>query len=320
MNELFWIFVFTQALLMFAYMSYAKKNRILDIPNDRSSHVHEPVRGLGIVFLSAVIFSFYFIPASHWKLLTALLVAGVTGYLDDRLSLSVWTRLFMYALICALLTLQIIGNSFVLDSELIWFIAILVLMLGIVNAFNFMDGINGITALYALVTIFSLYYFPINELHSSFPLGDLMIVVLVFFLFVNLRKNTLAFMGDAGSIMLGALCAFLVLGMVYRHQDISYLLLLSVYGVDSLATITIRLINKENIATAHRTHAYQLLANEAGWGHIPVSVLYAIVQLIINFLLYQSLILHQWNSAFLMAIVLISLILLYFAVKFRYHK
>lgn len=305
---------------MYIYLQYANRNRILDVPNERISHTHQPVRGIGIVFLSEVMVAVIYIYRSQWILCTALAMGGVAGYLDDRFSLKVRMRLALYTLVCALLVYQFSLFSPERSSSVVWLVGMVILMLGIVNVFNFMDGINGITGLYAIVLIGSMYFFPLNGVHSSLPLADLLVLALILFLVLNLRTKALAFMGDSGSILIGSFCAYIVLGLVYRSGDVAYLLLLSVYGIDALATIVVRMMNKVNITTAHRTHAYQLLSNEAGWGHVPVSILYALLQLLINLLFYEVLLVREQEPTILIAIVLISLILLYFAVKFRYHK
>ena len=64
--------------------------------------------------------------------------------------------------------------------------------------------------------------------------------------------------------------------------DVSWLMLLSVYGVDAVLTIGHRILLGERLGTAHRKHAYQLLANELGWSHVRVSLLYAGVQLVVS--------------------------------------
>jgi len=320
MSELFWIYGVLVGVLMYIYLQYANRNRIIDVPNERSSHTHQPVRGIGIVFLSAVMVAAIYIYRSQWILCTALALGGVTGYLDDRFSLKVRWRLALYSLVCVLLVYQFSIFSPERSSSTLWLAVMVILMLGIVNVFNFMDGINGITGLYAIVLIGTMYFLPYNGVHTSLPLADLLVLALILFLVLNLRSKALAFMGDSGSILVGAFCAYTVLGLVYRSGNVAYLLLLSVYGIDSLTTIAVRLINKENVTQAHRTHAYQLLSNEAGWGHVPVSILYALLQLLINLLLYEVVLVREAEPTFLIAIVLISLILLYFAVKLRYHR
>jgi len=271
------------------------------------------------MFIAAVLLAATYLGEKYWQLTLALVIAGFTGYLDDRKSLPVTLRLILYSVTAGLLTLLILPSSALSLTVALHFILVFIFMLGVMNTFNFMDGINGITTLYALVTIGSLYFFPLNFLHWSIPMGDFLFTALVIFAFFNVRKRAIAFMGDSGSILIGAFCAFLVLGAAYRTEDIGYLLLLSVYGVDSLGTIILRLLNRENITAAHRSHAYQLLCNEGGWGHVTVSLIYAVLQIAINLVWYFWVIAHYPRLP-LILIVLLLLIVLYFAVKFRYHR
>ena len=69
---------------------------------------------------------------------------------------------------------------------------------------------------------------------------------------------------------------------VLVDDEAMYSCLLLIYGLDAVTTILFRLIRKENIFEAHRSHFYQFLANEKGWPHLKVAALYAILQLIIN--------------------------------------
>jgi len=63
--------------------------------------------------------------------------------------------------------------------------------------------------------------------------------------------------------------------------DLTYILLLAIYGVDSVLTILHRLILRENIFEAHRKHAYQLMANELKIMHVAVSAFYMLMQAIV---------------------------------------
>jgi len=320
MNYLYIIALFLGlSLLLYLYILYARKKAILDVPNERSSHTNETIRGAGIIFLAAVIFGFILSGMDHWQLGLAMIIGGITGYLDDTRTLGTSIRMVLYALCAGLITFEII-YAFSIVTHWFWIPIMFIFILGAVNTFNFMDGINGITVLYVLVTVVSLYAFPINSIHAILDYADPMVIALIVFAFVNLRKNAVCFMGDVGSIILGLLVSFLVFGFAFKMGRIAPLLLFSVYGVDSLGTIIIRLLNKENITHAHRSHAYQLLSNEAGYGHIPVALIYACVQLIVNIGLYMHLY-EMWLPApVFIGGTLIILGTLYLLVKYRFNK
>jgi hypothetical protein len=97
--------------------------------------------------------------------------------------------------------------------------------------------------------------------------------------------------------------------------DLTYILLLAVYGVDSVLTIIHRLILRENIFEAHRKHAYQLMANELKIPHVAVSGLYMFLQALVTgglILINPS---FKWHNA---VVVLILLGIVYILFKQKY--
>ncbi|MCB9246124.1 MAG: UDP-GlcNAc--UDP-phosphate GlcNAc-1-phosphate transferase [Flavobacteriales bacterium] len=305
------------SIVLWAYLYIAGRKDILDVPNERSSHKERTIRGAGVVFIAAAVLGFFYSGYASPVLFISLFLGGITGFLDDRFTLGAGLRLLLYGLCAAGITYQIVSGH---ESLGIWInILLFVFILGTMNTVNFMDGINGITTLYLLVLIASLMQFPLNAVHYAVEYTDMITLALILFALLNVRKKAVCFMGDSGSIVLGLYAAFLVYDVAYNSGRIVYLLLLAVYGVDSLGTILIRLLNKENITTAHRSHAYQLLSNEAGLGHVRVSMLYAALQLMVNYLLYIWVIAH-WDVRILIPAVLITLSILYLFVKFKYQR
>ena len=146
-----------------------------------------------------------------------------------------------------------------------------------------MDGINGITGLYSLVTLLSLLY--VNQNMVSFVDRDFIIypvLACLVFLFFNFRKKAKCFMGDIGSMGIAFWVVALIGLLMMKTGEIKWILFLAVYGVEVIFTILERLKLKENIFEAHRRHLYQLLANEKKISHLKISALYAAVQLIVN--------------------------------------
>jgi UDP-GlcNAc:undecaprenyl-phosphate/decaprenyl-phosphate GlcNAc-1-phosphate transferase len=179
----------------------------------------------------------------------------------------------------------------VFDQSWLIIICIIVVGMGTINAFNFMDGINGITGLYALVNLTTFLYLrqvkvlPVDE---SFII--VMIISVLIFLYFNFRKRARCFAGDIGSVVLAFVQLFLLLQLIFSTGNYGWVLLFLLFGVDSVVTIIYRLKRKENIVTPHRTHLYQYFSNERGKSHRVVSLVYAILQLGINFLLINYLI------------------------------
>jgi UDP-N-acetylmuramyl pentapeptide phosphotransferase/UDP-N-acetylglucosamine-1-phosphate transferase len=167
----------------------------------------------------------------------------------------------------------------------------LILIIGVINAYNFMDGINGITALYSLVAVITalimldLDYQLVIGSEIWWALGSALAV----FSFYNVRKRARCFSGDVGAVSVAFILSYWIYGLVIANDNLIYILFLGVYGLDSVATIALRLYRKENILEAHRSHLYQLLANEKGWSHVKVSSIYALTQAVLNgLILYNS--------------------------------
>jgi UDP-GlcNAc:undecaprenyl-phosphate/decaprenyl-phosphate GlcNAc-1-phosphate transferase len=150
-----------------------------------------------------------------------------------------------------------------------------------------MDGINGITAVYAAVFFGSLALIPLAEhTHRYITIAVIpgMLAAILAFAWFNFRKKALCFAGDVGSISLALIMAWAFLTYWQGHSTLYLLLFPALYAVDSVMTIAIRLYRRENIFQAHRSHLYEILANEASWDHRAVATLYGSLQLGINLL------------------------------------
>lgn len=94
---------------------------------------------------------------------------------------------------------------------------------------------------------------------------------------------------------------FFLLLLILKTQDLKYIGLLLLYGLDAVTTIIFRLMRKENIFEAHRSHFYQYLVNVKGWPHLRVSALYMLVQGIMNvFIIYADL---NWSGFLVVCLV-----------------
>lgn len=257
------------------YFKIADHYNIIDKPNSRSSHSSITLRGGGIIFPIAIIIACllgYF----SWAIVIAVVLVAVVSFIDDIKPLSQLPRFASHAIAIALVFYDL--NLF---YQAIWILPIIfILLIGWVNAFNFMDGINGITVLYAFVAIVSFSFLPIN--HDSLPLLITMGLSCCAFGIFNVRKKAKTFAGDVGSISMALFLGYFMIKTILDSGQIGYLLFLSVYGIDAIITIFTRIKKKENILQPHRSHLYQYLANELGYSHILVSFIYAGIQLVIN--------------------------------------
>ncbi len=284
----------TIILLVFIliYFRIADKYNIIDKPNHRSAHTQITLRGGGIIFPLAFIvfslFNFNKVIENYWSFGLGLLAICIISFIDDVRTLSNRIRLAIH-LISVILLLYFTG-AFELMPFWIWPIAF-ILIIGTLNAYNFMDGINGMTGLYSWVTLASLAY--INKSVIPFTDNDFIlypILACLVFLFFNFRKKAKCFAGDVGSMGIGFWVIGLITLLVMKTGEYKYILLLSVYGMEVVLTIVERIWLKENIFEAHRRHLYQLFANEKKVSHLIISAVYAAVQLLVNvFLIYSKL-------------------------------
>jgi UDP-GlcNAc:undecaprenyl-phosphate/decaprenyl-phosphate GlcNAc-1-phosphate transferase len=264
------------------YFILADKFNIIDKPNERSSHSKVTIRGGGIIFTIAAVIWFFFFGFSEPYIIVALIAIALISFLDDVIVLSNKIRIAVHILSVSILfwQLQVFG--------LPWYIVVIsyIFTIGWINAFNFMDGINGITAFYALVLLGTLLWISQTtqfiEIDNGNDLIILLIISVLLFSFFNARKRAKTFAGDIGSVGMAFLLAWFRLKLIIETGRIEYILFVSVYGIDSVATIVFRLKRKENIFQAHRSHLYQYLSNEIGVSQVLVSTLYSIVQLSIN--------------------------------------
>ena len=280
-----YILIFILLLVVeLVYLWLANRFSIIAMPNERSSSSRVTLRGGGIIFYIAILFYFLFQEFSYPFFFFGLTLISIVSFIDDIRSLSVKLRLLIHFTAMGLMFYQ--WGLF----ELPWYFSVcaLVVSTGILNAYNFMDGINGITGGYSLVVAVALLY--INIYRVQFIDNELIyhvILSLLVFNYFNFRTKARCFAGDVGSISIAFILLFLLGKLIIVTNDISYIVLLGVYGVDTVLTIIRRLLLKENIFEAHRKHVYQLLANEIKLPHVWVSTLYASIQalIIVGFLL-----------------------------------
>jgi UDP-N-acetylmuramyl pentapeptide phosphotransferase/UDP-N-acetylglucosamine-1-phosphate transferase len=276
-------------IIMLLYFRAAKQLNIIDKPNQRSSHTEVTLRGGGIVFWFSALLYFFQHIQNNYFFFTGITLVSLVSFWDDIQSLSNKIRVSIHFLAITLIFYDL--DLFHLIPT--WGVVVsYVLAIGLINAYNFMDGINGITGLYTLVVMVALLY--VNTKIQVFTDGAFikyaMFASLVF-LFFNFRKKAKCFAGDVGSIAIAFWIIYLVLKLVLMTKSLIWLLFLAVYGVDAVCTILHRLFLKQNIFEAHRLHLYQVLSNEFKIQHRLVSFFYASVQIGISFLviiLYQK--------------------------------
>ena len=324
------VYVIVLVLLVLAelfYFKVADKFNIIDKPNERSSHSSIVLRGGGVIFsLSMIVWAVWMtmqgngqVVISYLPFLVGLLLVAGVSFWDDVKSLPDSVRLVVQFVSMGLM----FWSMGILHWNMWWVVLIaLIVCVGATNVINFMDGINGITAGYSLAVLLPLVL--LNQqlvfMEPSF-LVVAILGVLVFCLF-NFRPKGKAkcFAGDVGSIGIAFIMLFAIGKLVVMTGDVTYLIFLLVYGVDGCLTICHRILLHENLGEAHRKHAYQLMANELKIGHVKVSLLFMVMQLVVSlgfiYLCPDSVLAH-WMYL-LGAVVVLAVAYVWFKKKY-YH-
>lgn len=299
-------------ILTGAIRAYLMRKAILDVPNERSSHIKPTPRGGGIAI--AVMF-FLGVIWLGWQsmislaLVKALLGGGiliaVTGYWDDLKSLSASVRLVLHFL-AAFWALYCLGGFPILDLG-IWkihlgWVGSIFAAAGIVwliNLYNFMDGIDGLAgseALFVSVTgALGLYLMGITGMAA---VCCFLAAAILGFLLWNWPPAKI-FLGDVGSGLLGYVFALLALASANQHQlPIIYgLTLLAIFIFDATFTLLHRMIRRERWYAAHCQHVYQRLVQQ-GATHAKVTLGISLMNILILvpvvYVMYRSPFVSPW--------------------------
>ena len=304
------------------YFKVADRFNIIDKPNERSSHSSVVLRGGGVIFIVGAWLYAAFYGVQLWPFLVGLTMIAGVSFVDDVKPLPDSLRLVVQFAAMGLMFYQ----WGILHWEYWWIVILgLILCVGIINAYNFMDGINGITGGYSLAILVPLAWMNLKGGTSiaGFTDQNLIYVTLladIVFCFFNFRPRGKAkcFAGDVGSVGVAFILVYMVGALILKTGDFTYIMLLALYGVDSVLTIVHRILLHENIGQAHRKHVYQLMANELKMSHVTVSVIYMILQLAIavGLILIPDTALWHWGYLF---VVLLLLAVAYVFFKKKYY-
>ena len=333
------------------YFKIADHFNIIDKPNERSSHSSIVLRGGGIIFAISILVWFGWqmvqnvLGVQEFKvgdylpfIVGLVLIAGVSFW-DDVKSLPDSVRLVAQFVSMGLAAWCMIQGSELMSLDWYWLvligIAALIVFVGATNIINFMDGINGITAGYALTVLIPLLLVDSGEfrVESQLKVGEFiapsylivaMIGVLVFCIF-NFRPKGKAkcFAGDVGSIGIAFIMLFAIGKLILATKDVTWLIFLLVYGVDGCCTIIHRIMLHENLGEAHRKHAFQLMANELKMGHVTVSLIYMGLQLAVSLgfiYLIPNTILAHWVYSIAVGMVLAGAYVLFMKKYYHLHE
>jgi UDP-N-acetylmuramyl pentapeptide phosphotransferase/UDP-N-acetylglucosamine-1-phosphate transferase len=299
----FFIFAVTYAGVMW-FRRWSLKRRLLDIPNERSSHQKPTPRGGGIVVSLICLISFFIYTLldenqTIWAYFGGAVIVSGISWLDDLKTVSPGWRFLCHSIAAMLVIFEVSsfgGGNFSLEQD--WGGNFAGSILGffwivwMVNAYNFMDGIDGIAGIQALTAGIGWSVIGFwNGLDSIGFYGGVLAVTAVGFLLHNWSPARV-FPGDVGSAFWGftfAVMPFLIKGESDSGFGINFLLVAVVlvwfFLFDSLLTLSLRLWRGEKVWEAHRSHIYQKLV-QVGLSHSEVSLLYGFLSLLLMAVLF----------------------------------
>lgn len=293
-------YIITAILLVISlhlYFPLAQKRNMLAGVNHRSSHTKPVITGAGFIFFfSYIAYGICLIQNPQavfpWRLFVGFTLLSVISFIDDLEEVWFLWRLIAQFVGILLMLWQIqidIPEIMDFQSVVFWIVAVVCmgLTVGLLNMFNFMDGLNGMLGSLVLSSLVPMWL--INNYAAPFVDNNLIYFTAIptlVFMFYNARKQAKCFSGDVGAISVGFVMCYMLLLLVLKTENVVYFSLFVMIFVEAGLTIVQRLLAGENIFKPHRIHLFQLLCNEGKRSHVLVSVCYGGIQLLLGLLLF----------------------------------
>ncbi len=288
-------FLITTSLALVTAKKIFFKLGFVDKPNYRSSHKKPIALGAGIIIIPFIVL-YSALNSYVWdiNILFCLSILFFISVLDDIKNIKPLPRLFFHFIAMTIYVflylfpqiLQIYGYDKTLISILS--IALIFCMAWFINAFNFMDGINGITSIEIISICLSLIAinFFLNKEINVLVFSTLIIVSV--FCYFNWTPASI-FLGDSGSIPLGFITIFLLMELALIGMWVSAIILPLYYIMDTGITLIKRIYQKKKFWKPHKEHYYQQ-AIQNGLSHSSVCQRLIIINLGLFFLSFSSVI------------------------------
>ena len=300
-------------VLTWLVKSFALRNKVLDIPNERSSHENPTPRGGGLAIVISwfagisLLFSFNLLETKLFYALISGVLLAIVSLIDDLKGLSPVIRLSVQT-VTAFMSLYFLGGldavqiaGFKVNSFFLLYPVAIIGIVWFINLFNFLDGIDGYASLETITVAAVLMIFTGNIVNL------ILIAAVAGFLFWNWPKAKI-FMGDIGSTQLGFI--LVTLGIYFHNESgfsiIQWLMITSLFWFDATLTLFRRWRNKEKLSIAHKKHVYQR-AVQAGLSHKQTILLSLSLNMFITGLICISVI----KENLLPGLFVITLIFLY---------
>lgn len=253
--------------------------KLIDKPKKRSNHKNPTVKGAGLIIIPAIVFSILiyvkndFVNYYPWVFFClATLMLFIISFLDDIYSLPIFPRLLIQ-LFCVLIIMNLLNedliafmqnvqNYFSINESFLRTIIIFLLILlwlWLINLFNFMDGMDGITASQCCtfsigIVLISLY----GKISSDYTyIGIILFACMISFLYWNSPPAKI-FLGDVGSIPIGFLISSIIMiNLIQGNDFVPLLILILFHFTDATLTLIIRILKRKKFFKAHSEHSYQ---------------------------------------------------------------
>lgn len=300
---------------------------LVDIPDDRKQHDGSVplVGGLSIYFgLMVAIYITQPLPDNLFYLLMTASLVLLIGLLDDLKDLGIWPRILVQIISCLLLVLftdtciTSLGSPFGSNEIELGKLAIpftIFAVVGLVNAFNMSDGIDGLAGSLAIVTIIGIILF--DAVTKNPPLLGFLLMfsaALLPYLFTNLISAQKIFLGDAGSLLIGFILAwilvFLSQGDSRSMVPTSVLWCVAIPVIDTFTVCFQRIRTGKSPLSADRQHFHHLLLDA---GFSPKKALLIILFFASSLLVLGLILQRVFPSASLSIFILITLVYIYWS-------
>lgn len=293
-------------LSLSAYIKIAKKtNFTTQLINSKN----RAIVGAGILFPLSYIYSLFFFETLSASILITVLLLMLVSFIDDIKPISITLRLSAQV-ICVSLVLFSLNKNSIEQVSILSICCLFLVYISYINAFNFMDGVNGMLASHTLITVCALLVInSINPFVNSLTLGLLLFAALIF-LIGNFRQRPLFISGDVGSITLGFIVGFFIIKFYMLERNPMIFSLMLIYLIDTGTTLCINMINRKNIFKQHREHLYEKLVFKNRTSDLKISSIYSLVQISISlFVIYN--IYYQKGSTLSFFVFTILLVIIY---------
>ena len=317
--------------------------RLMDDPDQRSSHKSKTPTLGGVSFYYTLILALFFI--KNWPIfdeaiyiIPGLTILFIIGLKDDLVVISPGTKLLVQILAIAFIwanpsfTIHSL-NGFLNINEIPYYLYLIIagfMMLTIINSYNLIDGIDGLASVVGIVilVIYTTIFYLTQE-HFYALLSISLNAILIAFLGFNLSSDKKIFMGDTGSLIVGFIISILTLKFLALKPDayteLPFLLenapliaisILIVPLFDTARVFAIRIANKKAPFSPDRNHTHHVLIDYWGLSHRQASFIIGCFNLLFVMLF---IVLGSTAKNLGMVIMLVSVVIMLSYIFFRYN-